>query len=211
MIRSLIYLFIADVHLDISVKANNEFYGYDTSFETVELYIRYYFTMSLRTSIKISSEQHFKFHSAFEENSSNGLLLNTHYIPEEVIVDILSYLEPKPLLHLTLVCKKWCNIIKSDHFWFCFYNKRYPNKAKPLPWYVYYSYFTTNNFINLLQNTSGKRKYAHWKILNNDGDKFKVESIPLGSDPLPCDIKDFNRKKRCIATSYGRCRKIQVG
>lgn len=154
--------------------------------------------------------EHFKFHGVFEEQSLNGSYFNNHYIPEEVIVNILSYLEPNKLLYLSVVCKRWCNIIKSDHFWMFIYNKHNLQKAKQLPWYVYYSYFTTGNFVNLLKNTTGERQYEHWKILRNPRDKFVIESIPVGADPLPCDIKDFNGRTSCFATSYGSSYKIQV-
>lgn len=153
----------------------------------------------------------FKFCRPFQiEDSFNGLCLGNHYIPEEIIVLILSYQEPKKLLHLSLVCKKWSNIIKSDSFWMYLYNKICFKKAKQLPWYVYYLYFTTNTFHNLLKNTSGERQFHYWKINYNGGDKFKVESIPEGADPLPYDIKDFNGRTSCFATSYGLSKKIQV-
>lgn len=152
----------------------------------------------------------FQFHHPFQEKTSNGLYLNNHYIPEELIVLILSYLKPNQLLHLTLVCKRWCNIIKSDRFWMYLYNINNQKKAKHLPWYVYYSYFVTDNFHNLLKNTSGERRFEYWKIIHNYGDKFSIESIPVGSDPLPCDIRDFNQRTSCFVTSGVNNYKVQV-
>lgn len=153
----------------------------------------------------------FKFLHPFEVDSLNGFCLKKRYIPEELIFLIFSYIDPKKLLHLSLVCKKWYNIIRSDNFWMYLYSRHCHKKAKQLPWYVYYSYFTTNNFHNLLKNTSGERRFEHWKIIRNGGDKFAVQSIPVGADPLPCDITDFNGRTSCFATSYGLSKKIQVG
>lgn len=154
--------------------------------------------------------EYFKFRGSFEDESVNGLCLNNHYIPEELVFLILSYVEPNKLLHLSLVCKKWCNLIKSDHFWMYLYNRLCRKKAKHLPWYIYYSYFTTNNFHNLLRNTSGERRFDSWKIVSNQGDRFTIEGIPVGADPLPWDIADFNGRTSCFATSYGASKKIQV-
>lgn len=154
--------------------------------------------------------ERFEFHGEFEVISINGLHFESHYIPEELLINILCFVDPKELLQLSVVCKKWCNIIKSDHFWSCLCKRFYPHKIKQLPWYIYYSYFTTNNYTNLLHNISGERRFDHWKINKNFGDKFIVESIPIGADPLPSDIKDFNGRTSCFATSFGTCRKIQV-
>lgn len=152
----------------------------------------------------------FTFHCTFDDDSPNGLCFNDHYLPMEVIWDIFSNLPPKELLKLTLVCKKWCNIIKSNHFWMFLYNKFYPNKAKQLPWYVYYLFFTTKNFDNLLKNATGEERFKHWTVVRQGGDKFAIESPPLGADNLPSGVKDFNNKNCCFATSFYECYKIQV-
>lgn len=154
--------------------------------------------------------EYFRFHSAFEDDEVNGLCLNNHYLPEEIIVIILSYLPPSKILNLSLVCKKWCNIIKSDHFWIHLYSRYYPNKSKQLPWYVYYSFFTTKNFDNLIQNGNGEKGYKYWKIIKNLGDEFRIEDPPAGANQLPSDVKEFNNKTSCFATSFYECNKIQV-
>lgn len=152
----------------------------------------------------------FDFLGAFEIDSLNGLMLNDHYLPQEVIQKILSYVPPKELLRFTTVCKNWCNFIKCDHFWMQIYNRCYPNKTKQLPWYVYYSFFTTQNYDNLLKNTNGEDKFTHWKVVKNFGDEFRIEDPPAGSDALPSTVKDFNGKTSCFATSFYECNKIQV-
>lgn len=152
----------------------------------------------------------FEFHSALEVDSPNGLCFNNCYLPEEIVLNILSYVPPANLLNLTLVCKNWCNIIKSDHFWMHLYNRYYSNKAKQLPWYVYYSFFTTKSYENLLRNRNGEDGFKHWLIMKNFGDEFRIEDPPSGADPLPADVKDFSGKTSCFATSFFECNKIQV-
>lgn len=153
----------------------------------------------------------FEFHSAFDVDSPNGLCFNNRYLPEEICLNILSYVPPAKILNLTLVCKNWCNIIKSDHFWMHLYNRYYSNKAKQLPWYVYYSLFTTKNYENLLKNANGEQAFKHWVIIKNYGDEFQIENPPFGADPLPANVKDFNGNTSCFATSFYECNKIQVG
>lgn len=163
-----------------------------------------------REKVNFIPVDNFKFHGVFEDESVNGLCLNNHYLPEEIICNILSHISPAKLLAPTLVCKRWCNIIKSDHFWMYLYQKSYSAKAKQLPWYVYYSFFTTKNFENLLKNTNGENKFEHWKIIKNFGDEFRIENPPEGVDALPSDVKDFNGQTSCFATSFYECNKEQV-
>ncbi|CAG9859983.1 unnamed protein product [Phyllotreta striolata] len=152
----------------------------------------------------------FKFHDPlYEEEEFNGLVFNSIFIPEEVLTQILSFIPPKELLPLTLVCKKWCNIIKSECIWMEIYNKGHTHRAKLLPWYVYYLYFTTDSFTNLLKNGNGKDGFKNWVILKNLGDQFKIEDPPKGSDPLPEGVPDFNGHTSCFVTSYYECNKIQ--
>ncbi|XP_028154422.1 F-box only protein 6 [Diabrotica virgifera virgifera] len=154
--------------------------------------------------------EEFQFHGPLEDDTSNGLFLNDVYFPEEIIIKILTFLPPEQLLPLSLVCKKWCNIIKSDSFWMDVYNNQFPNKAKRLPWYVYYLYYSTDDFRNLLKNGNGQEGFKHWTILKNFGDEFIIEPVPKGSDPLPEGVPEFCGRKSCFTTSFYECCKIQV-
>lgn len=165
---------------------------------------------SLNYTYDYTSVEEFAFHGIFEEDSTNGFCFNNVYIPEEIILNIFSYVPSKDILQLTLVCKKWCNIIKSNSFWINKYNSYYHNKAKNLPWYVYYSYFTTNNYTNLIRNGNGQQQFEHWKIVKNYGDKFKIEDPPVGADPLPANVPEFNGHTSCFVTSFYECNKYQV-
>ncbi|RZC35566.1 F-box only protein 6 [Asbolus verrucosus] len=152
----------------------------------------------------------FEFHNSFIEDTNNGLYFNNVYFPEEVLVMILGYVDPKEILKASLVCKKWCNIIKSDSFWFALYSRVYGEKPKKLPWYVYYCLFSSNYFDqNLIKNGNGQDKYEHWRIIRNGGDGFAIEDPPAGADPLPLDTPEFDGKTSCFATSYGECDKFQ--
>lgn len=160
---------------------------------------------------KFVDVREFKFHGLFNEVDSNGLILNKIYLPTEVIIHILSFIDPNNLLELSLVCKNWCNIIKSNIIWKEIYKRHYPKqRAKNVPWYVYYNYFTTNNYKNLIKNGNGQMRYEHWEIVKNFGDEFKIENPPVGVDPLPGNVPDFNGAKSCFATSFYECNKIQV-
>ncbi|XP_063908730.1 F-box only protein 6-like isoform X2 [Zophobas morio] len=124
----------------------------------------------------------FKFLQSFTEETNNGLYLNYVYFPEEVITMILSYVDPTELLHVSEVCKKWCNIIKSDTFWANIYQRKCGKKPKKLPC---------------------------WTIVVNYGDQFRIEDPPCGADPLPIDVPEFNGRTSCFATSYYECNKLQ--
>ncbi|XP_057671149.1 F-box only protein 6-like [Diorhabda carinulata] len=177
-------------------------------FGSIKKYIGNFYTKATSRDEKMRVDD-FKFHDAFEEDSNNGLILNDHYIPEEILIKILSFVPPKELLTLALVCKKWCNIIKSEMLWIDIYKRENPHPTKWLPWYVYYVYCTTNAFKNMLQNGNGNDQYRHWKIMRNFGDQFVIEKEPQGSEPLPSNVPDFNGHKSCFATSYYECTKLQ--
>ncbi|KAJ8970262.1 hypothetical protein NQ317_018125 [Molorchus minor] len=153
--------------------------------------------------------EQFQFHEPFE-NDSKGLYFNNIYVPEEIVENILSHITPKDLLGLTLVCKKWCNIIKSDNLWTRIYNKHFINKPKELPWYVFYCFFNTNNFVNMLRNGNGQENFEHWTILKNSGDQFTIENPPSGCYELPQNIADFNGCASCFVTSFKNCCKAQI-
>ncbi|XP_072388852.1 F-box only protein 44-like [Diabrotica undecimpunctata] len=118
--------------------------------------------------------EEFKFHGPLEVDTSNGLFLNDVYFPEEIIMKVLTFLPARLLLRLSLVCKKWCNIIKSTSLWMDVYNNQFPNKAKRLPWYVYYLYFSTLNFKNLIKIGNAQHEFNQWTRLTNFGD---VENV----------------------------------
>ncbi|CAH0552975.1 unnamed protein product [Brassicogethes aeneus] len=157
---------------------------------------------------KFDSVRDFKFMDAFSVQEAIGLCFNDIYIPEEILFKILSFLEPKLLLKYSQVCKKWCNVIKSDIFWKDMFRLNSDENPGNFPWYVYYCYLTTKNFNNLLKNGNGAKEFKHWKIKHNGGDKIDIEKPPIGSKPLP-DEPEFVKDKSCFVTSYQKGSKYQ--
>lgn len=152
----------------------------------------------------------YEFLPPFVEDTDNGLCFKDIYVPEEVLTLILSHVPAKQLLRLSLVCKKWCRIIRSHALWALVYERHYKKVAKRLPWYVFYCRFSTEYFDrNLLKNGNGQEEYKHWKIIKSYGDGFRIEAEPVGAKPLPEDVAEFNGHRSCFATSYYECNKLQ--
>lgn len=51
-------------------------------------------------------------------------------------------------------------------------------------------------------------KLKEWTILDNGGGKWKVENVPVGSDPLPQELQKEGFQS-CFASSYTLCTKHQ--
>ncbi|XP_066156177.1 F-box only protein 6-like [Euwallacea fornicatus] len=159
----------------------------------------------------VPDEKNIQFLGQFDiqGDTLNGLVLNGSYIPQEILITIFTYLTPSDILQCSLVCKNWHNIGKSNALWHDIYNnKEYPKKAKKLPWYVFYCFYATDNFKNLIKNGNGQEGFDHWYIAANEGDKFIVENVPCGSCPLP-EEPEFFGYTSCFASSYGKCAKYQ--
>lgn len=142
---------------------------------------------------------------------SNGLYICNMYIPEEVLLHILSFIDTKKILRYSLVCKRWYQMIKSYRLWAIIYHRKYNRKAKRLQWYLYYCLLSTNYFdINLLLNANGQEQFRYWKIRRNGGFKIAIEDPPIGSDPLPLNVPEFNNQTSCFVTSYSNNYKYQI-
>lgn len=105
-----------------------------------------------------------------ENIENNGLVLDSHFLPTEVIALILSYVPPSDLKHTCrFVCKIWNELITDDvsDVW-KFKTRRSRNKTLlrfsdiermrlKFPWYVWYSIHRFNPFVkNLLRNNCGQ-------------------------------------------------------
>ena len=144
----------------------------------------------------------------------NGLILGGKYIPEELIAEILSYVDHKSLLNSQLVCKRWW-ILMESYVW----RKKAEmimgcslQSIKDVPWSVFYTICSKKPFNkNLVKNHSGEYGVKkHWDILSQGGDHWKVENPPVGVPALPDTEPIFQGKPYCFATSYYDCSKQQT-
>lgn len=150
----------------------------------------------------------------FDENSNNGLILSDIYLPEELITQILHYVDVKSLLNCQLVCKRW-NRLLQNYVWWKKAESIMENplpKNENIPWCVFYAICKHRPFErNLLKNHSGKEGASkHWKVTDNGGDKWAVETPPVGVPPLPLDQDpELLADQRCFVTSFSLCSKYQ--
>ncbi|XP_022920608.1 F-box only protein 6-like [Onthophagus taurus] len=144
----------------------------------------------------------------YEYEQLNGRVLSNSIIPDDLISKIFEYLPRKDILKARLVCKNWDTLsVETIHH---LYQTRFHKSTENLSLRYLIIRLYGNVFNrNLLQNVNGETKFKHWKILWNDGDKFKIENPPSGSPPLP-DAPEFKGHTSCFATSYRPCEKIQV-
>ncbi|XP_044744864.1 F-box only protein 6-like [Coccinella septempunctata] len=146
-----------------------------------------------------------------DDDLENGLYLSNIYLPEEIIIHILSFVSIRDILKLRLVCKKWYNLLKTHSLWSTIFLRIGRKSPRQLPWYVCYKCLD-NSILdkNLLKNNCGQEKFKHWIILEDGGHRMKVEETPIGSDPIPNDIPDFNGAKSCFVTSFTSGTKVQM-
>ncbi|XP_001600314.2 F-box only protein 6 [Nasonia vitripennis] len=150
---------------------------------------------------------------AYDEASNNGLIIRENYIPEELLCEILCYVDHKTLCNCQLVCKQWLELIQG----YVWRKKAERTLGKTLPvdenapWTMYYFICDKKAFgRNLIKNHSGKtRVNSDWTIVNDGGDGWKVENPPVGVPALP-DDPVFEGKQCCFVTSYDRCCKQQT-
>ncbi|XP_043283286.1 F-box only protein 6-like isoform X2 [Venturia canescens] len=149
-----------------------------------------------------------------DEDGNNGLILGEKYLPQELITEILCWVDHKSLLSSQLVCKRWKALMET----YVWRKKaeltlgRSLKMLKNVPWQLFYVICKKQPFDrNLLKNHSGENGVdKHWKILCQGGDHWKVECPPLGVPALPSEIAGSGEKQHCFVTSYYTCRKQQV-
>lgn len=68
-----------------------------------------------------------------------------------------------------------------------------------------------NNTNNLLWSFTGYLdRLKHWTIVLNGGDRWAIENPPVGCDPLPEHITEFESHNSCFSTSFSECKKQQT-
>ncbi|XP_023241270.1 F-box only protein 6-like [Centruroides sculpturatus] len=144
----------------------------------------------------------------FKKDPACGFPLDD--LPEEILITVFCFLPVKDLKNCCLVCRKWRDIVTSQTLWKekCERDKRILPFIifQELPHNYYLNIYLKNPYgRNLVKNPSGTAGLSYWKITHNDGEGWKVENPPQGSDPVP----DTNIQY-CFATSYGLSEKFQI-
>uniref|UniRef100_A0A8C0HGM3 F-box protein 6 n=1 Tax=Buteo japonicus TaxID=224669 RepID=A0A8C0HGM3_9AVES len=130
-------------------------------------------------------------------------------LPEDVLVELLSLLPAQDLIRTCrLVCTQWRYVVDLTTLWKrkCqregFYIQNLDRSVSD--WKIFYMLCSLKR--NLIKNPSAEENFQHWKLDNNEGDKWKIEDLPgtHGKDmPDPKVHKYF-------VTSYGPCFKSQL-
>ncbi|KAM4610691.1 F-box only protein 6-like [Polymixia lowei] len=136
------------------------------------------------------------------QTDSTGLLAA---LPLEVLEEIFMNLPPHQVVCVCrLVCHGWKEVVDSESIW----RERcrragydLSDGAKiPEDWRLFY--FLCKKRRNLLKNSRGEEKLSGWQILENGGDKWKVEGVMV---PHPDE-----KVQKVFVTSYHMCRKSQL-
>ncbi|XP_055748141.1 F-box only protein 6-like isoform X2 [Salvelinus fontinalis] len=126
-------------------------------------------------------------------------------LPLEVLEEMLLNVPPQQVVCVCrLVCREWKEVVDSDSLWRerC-RREGYQTYVTKLPkdWRLFY--FLCKKRRNLLKNPRADDKFKGWQIIENGGDKWKIESVE--EVPLP-----DNTVQKYFATSYLTCRKSQL-
>ncbi|KAJ8676940.1 hypothetical protein QAD02_012727 [Eretmocerus hayati] len=142
-------------------------------------------------------------------SDENGLIVGGRYIPEEMLIKILTMVDYKTLVQFHLVCKAW-RILIDSYVW--------RNKAKLIlgrslhlknetSWIVSYFVCTEKIFNrNLIKNNSGRYAFENWTLTENSG--WTVENPPAGTPPL--EVPESFGAQHCFVASRYLCAKEQI-
>uniref|UniRef100_A0A3Q4B415 Uncharacterized protein n=1 Tax=Mola mola TaxID=94237 RepID=A0A3Q4B415_MOLML len=126
-------------------------------------------------------------------------------VPLDIVEELFLNLPPHQVVHVCrLVCHQWKEVCDSESLWRerCRregYRLREASKA-PEDWRLFY--FLCKMRRNLLKNPRGENKMKDWQILENGGDRWKVEEVMV---PHPNEAV-----QKHFVTSYQMCRKSQI-
>ncbi|XP_061909277.1 F-box only protein 6-like [Entelurus aequoreus] len=126
-------------------------------------------------------------------------------IPLEVLEEIFINLPPGQVVQsCRLVCRQWKDIADSQSLWRvrCKREGLHLRDVSKVPkdWRLFY--FLCRKRRNLLRNPRAENKMSGWQILENSGDRWKVEDVLV---PHPNETVEKN-----FVTSYNMCRKSQL-
>ncbi|KAM3872060.1 F-box only protein 6-like [Diretmus argenteus] len=126
-------------------------------------------------------------------------------LPLDVLEEIFMNLPPERVVCVCrLVCREWREVVDSESLW----RERCRREGyqlsdasrRPTDWRLFY--FLCKARRNLLQNTTGEQNLNNWQLLENGGDRWKVET-PMVPHPDAAVHKVF-------VTSYHMCKKSQL-
>ncbi|KAF7667431.1 hypothetical protein LDENG_00060430 [Lucifuga dentata] len=126
-------------------------------------------------------------------------------LPQEIVEEIFLNLPPSQVVHnCRLVCREWKEIVDSESLWIERCRREgyhsHNGSKRPEDWRLFY--FLCKKRRNLLKNPKAEENLRGWKILENGGDRWKVEGVMV---PHPDDTV-----QKVFVTSYGMCMKSQL-
>uniref|UniRef100_A0A3B5ANH9 F-box only protein 6-like n=1 Tax=Stegastes partitus TaxID=144197 RepID=A0A3B5ANH9_9TELE len=126
-------------------------------------------------------------------------------LPLEILEEIFLNLPPHEVVCLCrLVCCQWKEVADSESLWRerCRRERYHRCDDSKIPDDCRLFYFICKKRRNLLKNPNGENKMKNWQIIENGGDKWKIEGLMA---PHPNE-----KVQRNFVTSYGMCRKAQL-
>lgn len=156
------------------------------------------------------------------DSDNNGLLLCDHFIPEELLCDLMCfYLDEKALAQCQQVCKRWNQLLKAyvwRHKAGITTGLKFSREDRSLGWFDYCSIYAISarkmlnrNLVKNHSGANGLRKTEgeiYWTTVRSGGHGWKVENPPIGVPLLPSDEQFPDNEQRCFATSFGECSKV---
>nr|XP_046252669.1 F-box only protein 6-like [Scatophagus argus] len=143
--------------------------------------------------------------SSHPKRSTSFSQEDSFFVPLEVLEEIILNLPPEQVVCVCrLVCRQWKEVADSESLWRerCRREGYYLRDASKTPndWRLFY--FLCKKRRNLLKNPRAEDKMKNWQILENGGDRWKVEEVMA---PHPNEVVQKN-----FVTSYGLCMKSQL-
>ncbi|XP_052768996.1 F-box only protein 6-like [Mya arenaria] len=137
--------------------------------------------------------------------------------PDDILFEILLRVPTRDLVKSCVyVCKQWHDTIASRSFWKekCIQDRIFSQHCwdhlgnrdenyKRL--YIKHPYER-----NLIKNPDASKELSEWQVVYNGGNGWRMETEPIGSDPVSRFNDECKGTVGCWVSSYGKCAKYQV-